>query len=117
MFTIEKIWIHSVNEFARKIAQRLPDLEPEFDMFGDWQDSKNFDFDIDCGTGRLTVIGTVRGAGEAIQTRRRTYEHPEEWEIDWVDISIGEITFWTEDGSEIEVDNEQELIDAIEEYL
>ena len=117
MLVIEKIKINDVKEFAGNIFQHLPDFQPEFESYGAWTGVKDFDIDIDHDNQRITVIGIMRGHATAVLKSPMTYDYPEEGEITSNETEIAEISFWTEDGEEIEIENKIEIMNEIDKLL
>lgn len=111
MYVIEKIKIEDPEQFAQKIADQMPSIDPIPDSWGDFYETK----DIDITVGEIVVFGTLTLSGHHrvvlpgdyfSETEYETYELKE----------VDDLAFYI-NGEPVEVDNEQEIVTMINEKI
>ena len=118
MFIIQKINVYDVEQFARKIASQIPEVEADpygIDEYGEWQNEKEFDIEVEGEGITIVAIGTVMANGAFYNYMPQTHEHPAEAEEIKV-TELVEITFFV-DGLEVEVENSYEIESRINDLL
>jgi hypothetical protein len=118
MFVITKIEVYDIDGFAKLIASRIPEVEPDFygfDEHKEWSNKEDFDFDIEVEGLVINVAGEVKAWGVSVKVMSQTYDHPAEYNNRQVN-EIEDIGFYIE-GEEVEVDNINDLVKRINELI
>jgi hypothetical protein len=111
MYTVEKIRIYEVEQFASQLVNKLPKVEAEpdgFDIF-----SKEVEFDIEVGD--VVVFGKVIKSGSYRCVRSESYLSPAEYS-DFEVVEVEDMTFWI-DGEPVMVENEDEVLKKVNELV
>ena len=116
MFVIKNIEVFEPVHFASVLAGKMPEVEADnIDEFGDFDESEEFDFEVEYDGITIQVYGKLRAQGHSIVT---SYPDPFiEPDNDFKKVTeVQEIEFFI-DGEPIEVENEYDLINELHKML
>lgn len=116
MFVIKNIQVFEPVVFASVLAEKMPEVEVEhIDEFGDFDESEEFDFEVEHDGITIQVYGTLRAQGYSVVTSSVDRDLPPDHDFKKV-TEVQEIEFFI-DGEPIEVENEYDLINEINRML